>query len=154
SGELRCIGSTTYPEYKASFERDKALARRFQKIEINEPSIEDTIKILNGLKSHYEEHHAVTYSGEAIESAAELSAKHLIDRYLPDKAIDVIDEVGASVKLVPVQERPSREITKHDVELIISSLAKIPAKSVSGSDKEKLQNLESELKAVIFGQNH
>ncbi len=154
SGELRCIGSTTYSEYKASFERDKALARRFQKIEINEPTIEETEKILQGLKRYYEEHHSVMYSDEAIATAAELSAKHINDRFLPDKAIDVIDEVGAAVKLMSEEERPSREITPHDIELIVASMAKIPAKSVSQSDKERLQNLDLELKTVIYGQDH
>ena len=154
SGELRCIGSTTYPEYKAAFERDKALARRFQKIEISEPSLEDTIKILIGLKTYYEEHHGVTYTDEAIRAAAELAAKHINDRFLPDKAIDVIDEVGAAVKLLPAEERSSKEITEHDVELVVARMAKIPAKSVSGSDKERLQNLDRELKAVIYGQDH
>jgi ATP-dependent Clp protease ATP-binding subunit ClpA len=154
SGELRCIGSTTYPEYKAAFEKDKALARRFQKIDITEPSTEDTIRILNGLKSHYEEYHSVTYSSDAINAAAELAAKHINDRFLPDKAIDVVDEVGAAVKLVPEAERPSREVTTLDVEQVVARMAKIPAKSVSGSDKERLQHLESELKGVIYGQDH
>jgi len=154
TGELRCIGSTTYPEYKASFERDKALARRFQKIEIGEPSIEDTIKILQGLKSYYEEHHGVTYSDEAITSAAELAAKHINDRFLPDKAIDVIDEAGAAVKLMSAEERESKEVTVHDIELVVASIAKIPTKSVSGTDKERLKSLEEELKSVIFGQDH
>lgn len=154
SGELRCIGSTTYPEYKAAFERDKALARRFQKIEIGEPSIEDTIKILQGLKSYYEEHHGVTYSEDALVAAAELSAKHINDRFLPDKAIDVIDEAGAAVKLMPPEERDSKQVTVHDIELVVAGVAKIPTKSVSGSDKERLQNLEGELKSVIYGQDH
>jgi ATP-dependent Clp protease ATP-binding subunit ClpA len=154
SGELRCIGSTTYPEYKAAFERDKALARRFQKIEIGEPSLEDTIRILAGLKSYYEEHHSVTYTDEAIRAAAELAAKHINDRFLPDKAIDVIDEVGAAVKLMPAAERESKEIAVHDIELCVARMAKIPPRSVSGSDKERLQNLEHELKAVLFGQDH
>src|SRR5215471_3452689 len=154
SGELRCIGSTTYPEYKASFERDKALARRFQKIEISEPTIADTIQILQGLKRYYAEHHGVTYSDEAITAAAELSAKHITDRFLPDKAIDVIDEVGAAVKLLPADERPSKEITAHDIELVVASMAKIPPRTVSHSDKERLQNLEQELRAVIYGQDH
>ena len=154
SGELRCIGSTTYPEYKASFERDKALARRFQKIEISEPTIADTIQILQGLKRYYAEHHGVTYSDEAITAAAELSAKHITDRFLPDKAIDVIDEVGAAVKLLSADERPSKEITAHDIELVVASMAKIPPRTVSHSDKERLQNLEQELRAVIYGQDH
>jgi ATP-dependent Clp protease ATP-binding subunit ClpA len=154
SGELRCIGSTTYSEYKASFERDKALGRRFQKIDVTEPTIADTREILQGLKQYYEAHHQVTYSDAAIEAAAELSAKHITDRFLPDKAIDVMDEVGAAVKLLPEEERPSREITAHDIELVVASMARIPARSVSGSDKERLQNLEQELKAVIYGQSH
>jgi ATP-dependent Clp protease ATP-binding subunit ClpA len=154
SGELRCIGSTTYPEYKAAFERDKALARRFQKIEIGEPSIEDTIKILQGLKSYYEEHHGVTYSEDALVAAAELSAKHINDRFLPDKAIDVIDEAGAAVKLMPPEERDAKQVTVHDIEMVVAGVAKIPTKSVSGSDRERLQNLEGELKSVIYGQDH
>ncbi|CAN5950939.1 unnamed protein product [Sphagnum jensenii] len=154
SGELRCIGSTTYPEYKSAFERDKALARRFQKIEVAEPSIADTIRILQGLKANYEQYHGVTYTDAAIESAADLAAKHINDRFLPDKAIDVIDEVGAAVKLQPEEERPSREVTAHDVELVVARMAKIPPKTVSGSDKERLQSLEAELKSVIFGQDH
>jgi ATP-dependent Clp protease ATP-binding subunit ClpA len=154
SGELRCIGSTTYPEYKSAFERDKALARRFQKIEVAEPSIADTIRILQGLKANYEQYHGVTYTDPAIESAADLAAKHINDRFLPDKAIDVIDEVGAAVKLQPEEERPSREVTAHDVELVVARMAKIPPKTVSGSDKERLKRLEAELKSVIFGQDH
>jgi ATP-dependent Clp protease ATP-binding subunit ClpA len=151
SGELRCIGSTTYPEYKASFEKDKALGRRFQKLEISEPSIEDTVKILQGLKRHYEEHHQVTYTEDAITTAAELAGKHINDRFLPDKAIDVIDEAGAIVKL---EEREKREVTVGDVEMVVAGIAKIPTKSVSGSDKERLQALEAELKSVIYGQDH
>jgi ATP-dependent Clp protease ATP-binding subunit ClpA len=154
SGELRCIGSTTYPEYKAAFERDKALARRFQKIEVGEPSLEDTVQILQGLQSYYAEHHGVTYTDEAIRTAAELAAKYINDRFLPDKAIDVIDEVGAAVKLLEPAERPSKDITPEDVELVVARMAKIPPKSVSGSDRERLQRLESELKAVIYGQPH
>ncbi len=153
SGELRCIGSTTYNEYKASFERDRALARRFQIIEISQPSVADTIQILQGLKTYYEEHHGVKYNDEAIRAAAELSAKHINDRFLPDKAIDVIDEVGAAVKLKPVEERPEI-ITEHEVELVVAKMAKIPPKSVSASDKERMQNLEADLKAVIYGQDH
>jgi ATP-dependent Clp protease ATP-binding subunit ClpA len=154
SGELRCIGSTTYPEYKSAFEKDKALARRFQKIDITEPSVEETIKILQGLKSYYEEHHGVTYTNDAIVASVELAAKHINDKFLPDKAIDVIDEVGAMVKLMLPEERPSREITTHDVELVVARIARIPPKSVSGSDKERLQNLDSELKNVLYGQDH
>jgi ATP-dependent Clp protease ATP-binding subunit ClpA len=154
SGEIRCIGSTTYTDYKASFEKDKALARRFQKIEVAEPSLEDTIKILQGLKSYYEEHHGITYSDVAITTAAELASKYINDRFLPDKAIDVIDEVGAAIKLLPDEERPSKEVTVEDVELVVARMAKIPAKTVSGSDKERLKALEAELKSVLFGQNH
>lgn len=154
SGEWRCIGSTTYPEYKASFERDKALGRRFQKIEVPEPTVPDTIEILQGLKRYYEAHHGVTYTDEAIVAAAELAAKHINDRYLPDKAIDVMDEAGAAVKLMSEKERPSREITAHDIEQVVASTAKIPPKSVSHSDKERLQGLEQELKDVLYGQNH
>ncbi|HEY7181693.1 MAG TPA: ATP-dependent Clp protease ATP-binding subunit ClpA [Blastocatellia bacterium] len=153
SGELRCIGSTTHSEYKASFERDRALARRFQIIEISQPSVGDTIQILHGLKSYYEQHHSVKYSDEAVRAAAELSAKYINDRYLPDKAIDVIDEVGAATKLKPVEERPEL-IAETEVEIVVAKMAKIPPKTVSASDKEKLQNLDSELQAVIYGQDH
>jgi ATP-dependent Clp protease ATP-binding subunit ClpA len=153
SGELRCIGSTTYNEYKASFERDRALARRFQIIEISQPSVGDTIQILHGLKSYYEDHHSVKYDDESIRAAAELSAKYINDRYLPDKAIDVIDEVGAATKLKPVEERPEI-ITEHEVELVVAKMAKIPPKTVSVSDKEKLHNLDADLQAVIYGQDH
>ncbi|HEU0178821.1 MAG TPA: ATP-dependent Clp protease ATP-binding subunit ClpA [Blastocatellia bacterium] len=153
SGELRCIGSTTHNEYKASFERDRALARRFQIIEISQPSVGDTIQILHGLKSYYERHHNVKYSDEAIRAAAELSAKYINDRYLPDKAIDVIDEVGAATKLKPVEERPEL-IAETEVEIVVAKMAKIPPKTVSVSDKEKLQNLDAELNAVIYGQDH
>ena len=153
SGELRCIGSTTYQEYKASFERDRALARRFQKIEISEPSIEDTFQILRGLKSYYEEHHGIRYTTEALRAAAELAAKHINDRFLPDKAIDVLDEAGAAVKMLPPEKRP-KTIRPKDVEIVVARMAKIPPKTVSVSDKDRLQNLEAELKAVIYGQDH
>jgi ATP-dependent Clp protease ATP-binding subunit ClpA len=152
SGELRCIGSTTYGEYKAAFERDRALARRFQKIEIGEPTVAETVEILSGLKSYYEEHHGVTYTDEAISVAAELAAKHINDRFLPDKAIDVLDEAGAAMKLLPAEERPEK-ITPHEVELVIARMAKVPPKSVASSERERLQKLESELRAVIFGQD-
>jgi ATP-dependent Clp protease ATP-binding subunit ClpA len=153
SGRLRCIGSTTHNEYKASFERDRALARRFQIIEISQPSVGDTIQILHGLKSYYENHHSVKYSDEAVRAAAELSAKYINDRYLPDKAIDVIDEVGAATKLKPAEERPEL-ITETEVEIVVAKMAKIPPKTVSASDKEKLQSLDAELKGVIYGQDH
>lgn len=151
TGEIRCIGSTTYPEYKASFERDKALARRFQKIEVAEPTAEETFKILQGLKRHYEEHHTVTYTDEALQTAAELSAKYINDRFLPDKAIDVIDEAGAVVRL---ENREDRQVTVADIENIVAGIAKIPPKSVSGSDKDRLKTLDAELKTVIYGQDH
>jgi ATP-dependent Clp protease ATP-binding subunit ClpA len=152
TGELRCIGSTTYPEYKAAFERDRALARRFQKIEIGETSVAETIEILNGLKSYYEAHHGISYSSEALQLAAELAAKYLHDRFLPDKAIDVIDEAGATLKLLPANERPTM-VGAHEVEIVISRMAKIPPKTVAGSERERLRDLEGELKSVIFGQD-
>jgi ATP-dependent Clp protease ATP-binding subunit ClpA len=152
SGKLRCIGSTTYQEFKASFERDRALSRRFQKIEVGEPSVEDTILILEGLKSRYEDHHGVKYVTEALRAAAELSAKHINDRFLPDKAIDVIDETGAAERLKPEGQRTG-QVTQADVETVISKMARIPAKSVSASEGTQLQNLEGELKRVIFGQD-
>jgi ATP-dependent Clp protease ATP-binding subunit ClpA len=152
SGELRCIGSTTYSEYKNAFERDRALARRFQKIEISETSVEDTVRILEGLKRYYEEHHEVRYTSPALRAAAELAAKHINDRFLPDKAIDVIDEAGAAIKLLPPSRRP-KTIQPKDIEVIVARMAKIPPKTVSVSDKERLQNLDSDLRSVIFGQN-
>jgi ATP-dependent Clp protease ATP-binding subunit ClpA len=152
SGRLRCIGSTTFQEYKAAFERDRALSRRFQKIEVGEPSVEDTVLILEGLKSRYEEHHRVTYTPEAIRAAAELSAKHINDRFLPDKAIDVIDETGAAERLKPEGKR-TNIVNAADVENVVAKMAKIPAKSVSASEGVQLQNLEKELQAVIFGQD-
>jgi len=152
SGKLRCIGSTTYQEFKSSFEKDRALSRRFQKIEVAEPSVEDTVLILEGLKSRYEEHHGVKYTPEAIRAAAELAAKHINDRFLPDKAIDVIDETGAAEKLKPEGVR-TNTVTGADVEAVVAKMAKIPAKSVSASEGVQLQNLEKELQAVIFGQD-
>ena len=151
SGELRCIGSTTYHDYKSYFERDRALARRFQKIEISEPSVEDSYKILLGLRSHYEKHHGVRYTNAGLRAAAELSAKHINDRRLPDKAIDVIDEVGAAAKLLPLEKR-KKTIGPKDIEQIVAKIAKIPPRSVSASDKEQLQNLERDLKLTVFGQ--
>ena len=152
SGRLRCIGSTTYQDFKGAFERDRALSRRFQKIEIGEPSIEETVQILEGLKPNYEAHHQVKYATEAIRAAAELSAKHINEKFLPDKAIDVLDEAGAAERLRPVEARTG-EVTVHDVERVISKMAKIPQKTVSASDRMQLGRLESELQAVIFGQN-
>ncbi len=154
SGDIRCIGSTTHSEYKATFERDKALARRFQMIEINEPSLEDTIKILQGLQSYYAKFHGVTYQNEALEAAAQLSAKYINDRHLPDKAIDVIDEAGAAVKLGLENERTSTEVALADIEIVVARMAKVPPQSVSVSDKERLNSLEDDLKSVIFGQDH
>jgi len=153
SGDIRCIGSTTYPEYKAAFERDRALARRFQKIEIGEPTVAETIEILNGLKSYYEEHHGVTFTPSAIKTAAELAAKYLHDRHLPDKAIDVLDEAGARVKMLPPSDRPP-EIGTDEIEIVISRLAKIPPQTVAGSEIDRLRTLEGELRDVIFGQDH
>ncbi|MCI0486275.1 MAG: ATP-dependent Clp protease ATP-binding subunit ClpA [Blastocatellia bacterium] len=153
SGQLRCIGSTTYPEYKNSFERDRALARRFQKIEISEATVEDTVLILQGLKGYYEEHHGVRFTQPALRAAAELAAKHINDRFLPDKAIDVVDEAGAAVKLLPPNKRP-KTIQPKDIEIVVARMAKIPTKTVSVSDKDRLHNLESDLRSVIFGQDH
>ena len=152
AGSLRCVGSTTYKEYRNYFEKDRALVRRFQKIDVNEPSQEDAIKILRGLKTNYENHHKVRYTDEAIRGAVELSAKYINDRKLPDKAIDVIDEVGASRMLQPVGQR--RElVTLKDVEEVVAKIARIPAKSVSNDDKETLRNLERDLKGMVFGQD-
>ena len=152
SGELKCIGSTTYHDYKSYFERDRALARRFQKIEVPEPSQDEAIQILEGLKPHYEKHHGVHYSSGAIRAAVRLSAKHINDRRLPDKAIDVIDEVGAAVKIQPIEKR-RKMIGPKDIERIVAKIAKIPPRSVSTSDKEQLQNLDRDLKLVVFGQD-
>ncbi|HXG20228.1 MAG TPA: ATP-dependent Clp protease ATP-binding subunit ClpA [Methylomirabilota bacterium] len=154
SGTLRCIGATTYHEYRSYFERDRALARRFQKIEVHEPSIDDTVKILEGLKSYYEQHHGVTYTPEALRAAAELSAKYINDRFLPDKAIDVIDEVGASFKIKPAANGEPKVVNDTDIEEVVAKIARIPPRSVSISDKERLQNLEGDLKKVVFGQDH
>lgn len=152
AGELRCIGSTTYSEYKAAFERDRALARRFQKIEIGEPSIEETFQILKGLKRFYEEHHGVKYTTESLRSASELAGKYINDRYLPDKAIDVIDEVGAAVKLLPESKRPKR-VSVQMVENTIARMAKIPPKTVVADERQRLRTLREDLKKVIFGQD-
>ncbi len=152
SGRLRCIGSTTYSEYKASFERDRALARRFQKIEVGEPSVEDTIKILEGLRPQYEKHHNVSYEPEALRGAAELSAKYVNDRLLPDKAIDVIDECGAQDRMRPAEARTGR-VTLHDVETIVAKMARIPEKTVTGSERDRLRHLDRDLKGLIFGQD-
>jgi ATP-dependent Clp protease ATP-binding subunit ClpA len=153
SGELRCIGSTTYGEYKASFERDRALARRFQKIEVSETSVEETVGILNGLKSYYEKYHGVEYSPDAIRVAAEMSAKYMHDRFLPDKAIDVIDEAGAALKLNSTAEQ-SKVVDTRDIETVVARMAKVPPKTVVSSEKIRLGELQSKLQGVIFGQDH
>jgi ATP-dependent Clp protease ATP-binding subunit ClpA len=152
SGTLRCIGSTTYKEFRNYFEKDRALVRRFQKIDVNEPSPEDAVKILRGLKVNYEKHHKVRYTDEAIRAAVELSAKYIHDRKLPDKAIDVIDEVGASRMLQPEHKR-RKTVTLKDVEEIVAKIARIPPKSVSADDKETLRNLDRDLKSMVFGQD-
>jgi ATP-dependent Clp protease ATP-binding subunit ClpA len=152
SGELRCIGSTTFQDYKATFERDHALARRFQKVEIHEPSVDDTVKILKGLKKVYEEHHGVVFTPKAIRAAAELAAKHINDRMLPDKAIDVLDEAGALDRMRP-EARRKRRITARDVERVVAKIAKIPERTVSADDEAALLALEPELKRVIYGQD-
>ena len=151
SGEMRCIGSTTYQEFRGIFEKDRALTRRFQKIDVVEPSVADTIEILRGLKSRFEEHHQVEYAADAIKAAVDLSVKHIHDRFLPDKAIDVIDEAGARQRLMSEDKR-KRIIDIEEVEYIVAKMARIPAKHVSASDKDVLRNLERNLKVVVFGQ--
>jgi ATP-dependent Clp protease ATP-binding subunit ClpA len=152
NGEIRCIGSTTYTEYRGIFEKDHALARRFQKIDVPEPSIQETIAILHGLKTRFEEHHDVTYEPDALEAAAELAARHINDRRLPDKAIDVMDEAGANLRLQPADKR-SDTVTVDMVENIVAKMARIPPKSVSASDRDALRTLERDLKLTIFGQD-
>jgi ATP-dependent Clp protease ATP-binding subunit ClpA len=169
SGKLRVIGSTTYGEYKQSFERDRALARRFQKIEIGEPTVEETIEILTGLKKYYEEHHGVTFTPEAIRLAAELSAKYIHDRHLPDKAIDVLDEAGARARMKRGVESSSLQADKlddsttrrlddsidiHEVEQVVATMAKIPPRTIAVSEKDRLQHLQDDLRRVIYGQDH
>ena len=151
-GTIRCIGSTTYKEFRNHFEKDRALLRRFQKIDVNEPTIEDTIKILTGLRTAFEEHHSVKYTPDAIKTAVELSARYINDRKLPDKAIDVIDEVGAMQMLVPPSRR-KRTITAKEIEQVIATMARIPPKSVSKDDTAALASLDTDLKRVVFGQN-
>ena len=152
SGSLRCIGSTTYEEYKSYFDKDRALARRFQKIEVHEPTIKETIDILKGLKPYYEQHHGVSYTPAAIRAAAELAAKHINDHFLPDKAIDVVDEAGSIFNL-KVPSRTRRNITSQDIERVVARMAKIPTRSVSASDRISIQNLEKELSRRVFGQD-
>src|SRR6266481_955505 len=151
-GVIRCIGSTTYKEYRNYFEKDRALVRRFQKIDVNEPTIEDSIKILRGLKPYYERHHKVRYTADAIKAAVELSHRYIGDRKLPDKAIDVIDETGAAQMLVP-EARRRKTITAREVEACIATMARIPPKSVSRDDREVLKNLDRDLKTMVFGQD-
>jgi ATP-dependent Clp protease ATP-binding subunit ClpA len=152
NGSIRCIGSTTYKEFRNHFEKDRALLRRFQKIDVNEPSIEDTIKIISGLRSAFEEHHKVKYTNDAIKAAVELSSRYINDRKQPDKAIDVIDEVGAMQMLYPPSKR-RKTITQREIEAVIATIARIPPKSVSTDDKTALGNLDGDLKRVVFGQN-
>jgi ATP-dependent Clp protease ATP-binding subunit ClpA len=152
AGEIKCIGSTTYQEYRSIFEKDRALSRRFQKVDITEPSVEETVEILRGLKSHFEDHHEVRYLVPALRSAAELAARYINDRYLPDKAIDVIDEAGAQNRLVPASKR-KKTVGVADVEKVVSKMARIPPKTVSTSDKNALQSLGADLKRVVFGQD-
>jgi ATP-dependent Clp protease ATP-binding subunit ClpA len=151
SGEIRCIGSSTYEEYKNHFEKDRALSRRFEKIEISEPPVSESIQILKGLRSRYEEHHGIEYTDASLKAAAELSAKYLNDRYLPDKAIDVMDEAGAFVRLSGASGR--KKINPSDIEKIVAKMARVPTQSVSTSDRSKLENLEDRLKQVVFGQD-
>ena len=153
SGQLRCMGSTTYKEYRQHFEKDRALARRFQKIDVVEPSIDDTIKIVMGLKPYFEEFHGLKYTNDAIKTAVDLSAKYMTDRKLPDKAIDVIDEAGAAQWLLPEGKR-RKQIGAKEIEIVISKMARIPAKQVSKSDSEQLRSLENDLKRVVFGQDN
>lgn len=150
SGELRCIGSTTYKEYQGAFERDRALARRFQKIEVKEPTVDETVKILRGLKTRYEEHHGITYTSGALRAAADLASKYINDRFLPDKAIDVVDEAGASARL---SSPPRKTVRTRDVEETVAKIARIPPKTVSSDDVAKLKTLDRDLKLVIYGQD-
>jgi len=153
AGKLRCIGSTTYQEYQSIFEKDRALARRFQKIDVAEPSVDDTTKILVGLKDKYESHHGIRYTNKALKAAAQLSAKYINERFLPDKAIDVIDEAGAKQQLVAPSKR-KKVINNGDIETIVAKMARIPEKSVSSSEKDSLKTLDRNLKLVVFGQDH
>jgi len=152
NGQLKCIGATTYQEYRGIFEKDHALSRRFQKIDVPEPSVEQTIAILRGLKSRFEEHHNVKYSAAAITSAAELSSRFITDRHLPDKAIDVLDEAGAAQRILP-KSKQKKVIGKHEIEEIIAKIARIPPRTVSSDDRNTLKTLDRDLKAVVFGQN-
>ncbi len=152
SGALKCIGATTYQEYRSIFEKDSALSRRFQKVDVPEPSVEQTIEILKGLKSRFELHHSIKFSAAAITSAAELSARYINDRHLPDKAIDVLDEAGAAQRILP-KSRQKKIVGKHEIEEIIAKIARIPTRTVSHDDRDALKNLGRDLKATVFGQN-
>ena len=152
TGQLKCIGATTYNEYRGMFEKDHALSRRFQKIDVIEPSVEETVEILNGLKTRFEAHHGVKYTATALTTAAELSARYINDRHLPDKAIDVIDEAGAAQRILP-KSKQKKVIGKHEIEEIIAKIARIPPRSVSTDDRSALKNLDRDLKAVVFGQD-
>ena len=152
SGQLKCIGATTFTEYRGIFEKDAALSRRFQKVDVVEPTVQETVDILKGLKSRFEEHHGVKYAMAALQAAAELSAKYINDRHLPDKAIDVIDEAGAAQRILPVSKR-KKTISKTEVEEIVAKIARIPPANVSNDDRSKLQTLERDLKSVVFGQD-
>jgi ATP-dependent Clp protease ATP-binding subunit ClpA len=152
SGQLKCLGATTYTEYRGIFEKDHALSRRFQKVDVNEPTVEQTVQILRGLKQKFEDHHGVKYSSAALSAAAELSSKFINDRHLPDKAIDVIDEAGAAQRILP-KSRQKKVIGKSEIEDIVSKIARIPPQSVSSDDRSKLATLERDLKAVVFGQD-
>ncbi|MSQ58613.1 MAG: ATP-dependent Clp protease ATP-binding subunit ClpA [Betaproteobacteria bacterium] len=151
TGQLKCIGATTYTEYRGVFEKDHALSRRFQKIDVIEPSIQETVEILKGLKSRFEAHHGIRYTTTALSTAAELSARYINDRHLPDKAIDVIDEAGAAQRILP-KSKQKRIITKHEIEDVVAKIARIPPHNVSSDDRSKLKNLDRDLKAVVFGQ--
>jgi len=152
SGQMKCIGATTYTEYRGVFEKDHALSRRFQKIDVNEPSIEETVSILKGLKTRFEQHHGVKYSATAISSAAELSARYISDRHLPDKAIDVIDEAGAAQRILP-KSKQKKVIGKTEIEEIVAKIARVPSQHVSTDDRAALKNLDRDLKSVVFGQD-
>ena len=152
TGQLKCIGATTYQEYRGIFEKDHALSRRFQKVDVVEPSIQETVSILRGLKTRFEEHHGIKYAASALTSAAELAARYINDRHLPDKAIDVIDEAGAAQRILP-KSKQKKVITKHEIEEIVAKIARVPAQSVNSDDRSQLRNLDRNLKAVVFGQD-
>ena len=153
NGQLRCIGATTFVEYRGIFEKDSALSRRFQKVDVNEPSVAETVEILKGLKSRFESHHSIKYTASALTTAAELAARHITDRHLPDKAIDVIDEAGAAQRILP-KSKQKKVVGKHEIEEIVARIARIPPSHVSNDDKRTLKNLDRDLKAVVFGQDN